>query len=274
MGANLAYNRATAFARELPKYSERVQQAFWKFRKQAEAVKVNTEKALPGGAQKGVVKVQQQKSWADYIQTGLGTVADILLAVTFIPFLAYFMLSGQEHTRRATLRLFERRKRPIARETLEEIAEMIRGFIVGNVLIGVFISAASAVAFAFLHVPYWYFIAPISGFLSLIPYLGVPLAAIPPLVAMIGGDDFAPQYAIGVVVVVTVAHLAAMNVLYPKFLGPRVQLNPLAVTIALLLWSVIWGAMGLILAVPITAAMKIIFDHIEPLKPYGEWLGE
>jgi len=51
-------------------------------------------------------------------------------------------------------------------------------------------------------------------------------------------------------------------------------LNPLAVTIALLFWGWLWGAMGLILAIPITAAMKIIFDHVETLKPWGAWMGE
>jgi len=69
-------------------------------------------------------------------------------------------------------------------------------------------------------------------------------------------------------------HLFALNILYPKLLGNRLQLNPLAVTIALLLWAWLWGAVGLLLAIPITAAMKIIFDHVEALKPYGVWLGE
>ena len=56
-------------------------------------------------------------------------------------------------------------------------------------------------------------------------------------------------------------HLVAMNVLYPKILGKRLQLNPLAVTLALLFWGWLWGAMGLILAVPITGAMQ---DHLRP----------
>jgi predicted PurR-regulated permease PerM len=79
-----------------------------------------------------------------------------------------------------------------------------------------------------------------------------------------------------VVVIFTVValHLFALNVLYPKFLGSRLKLNPLAVTIALLFWGFTWGAVGLVLAVPMTAAMKIIFDHVEPLKPYAAWLGE
>ena len=69
-------------------------------------------------------------------------------------------------------------------------------------------------------------------------------------------------------------HLVALNVLYPKFLGNRLQLNPLAVTIALLVWGWLWGAMGLILAVPLTGALKIICDNIGRLRPYGAWMGE
>jgi predicted PurR-regulated permease PerM len=62
-------------------------------------------------------------------------------------------------------------------------------------------------------------------------------------------------------------------VLYPKIIGGRLRLNPLTVTLALLIWGWIWGAAGLILAIPITAGMKIVFDHVEPLKPFGAWLG-
>jgi len=65
-----------------------------------------------------------------------------------------------------------------------------------------------------------------------------------------------------------------MNVLYPKVIGGRLELNPLAVTLGLLIWGWIWGAMGLILAVPITGALKVIFDHIESLRAYAAWLGE
>ena len=77
-----------------------------------------------------------------------------------------------------------------------------------------------------------------------------------------------------IVVTVLGLHMIALNVLYPKFLGNRLQLNPLAVTMSLLVWGSLWGAMGLLLAIPITGAMKIVFDHVETLKPYGAWLGE
>ena len=79
---------------------------------------------------------------------------------------------------------------------------------------------------------------------------------------------------LGIVLTVFGLHVFALNVLYPKLIGKRLQLNPLAVTISLLFWGWLWGAMGLILAVPITAAMKIIFDNVDVMRPYGAWLGE
>jgi hypothetical protein len=68
-------------------------------------------------------------------------------------------------------------------------------------------------------------------------------------------------------------HVFAMNVLYPKVLGKRLQLDPLAVTISLLIWGWIWGALGLILAVPIMGAVKIVCDHVATLRPIGAWMG-
>ena len=65
-----------------------------------------------------------------------------------------------------------------------------------------------------------------------------------------------------------------MNVLYPKVIGKRLQLNPLLVTISLLVWGWIWGAMGLILAVPMMGVVKIICDHVASLRPIGAWMGE
>jgi predicted PurR-regulated permease PerM len=77
-----------------------------------------------------------------------------------------------------------------------------------------------------------------------------------------------------IIITVIGMHLLAMNFLYPKIVGKRLRLNPLAVTLSLLFWAWIWGAMELILAVPIVGATKIICDYMEPLRGFGAWLGE
>ncbi len=63
--------------------------------------------------------------------------------------------------------------------------------------------------------------------------------------------------------------MIAMNFLYAKIVGRRVRLNPLAVTVSLMFWGSIWGGIGLILAVPVMAAVKAICDNVESLEPYG-----
>jgi predicted PurR-regulated permease PerM len=60
--------------------------------------------------------------------------------------------------------------------------------------------------------------------------------------------------------------------LVPALVGWRVRLNALALTVSLLFFGFLWGAMGLLLAIPVTAVIKVICDHIEELQPIGRWL--
>ncbi len=268
-----SYNRAVAFADELPTYSARIRGMIAHVRKSTEKIQRTAENVLPAEQEdKNAVKVKQTSSWTDRLTSGAGTVTEILLLIGFIPFLVYFMLSWQEHFRSSTVMLFKLENRNTAYVTLGLISAMIRSFIVGNVVIGVFISLISMIVFSVIGLPYFYFLGVLSGFLSLVPYLGVVLAMVPPVVAGLGQIN--SEKLIVIVVTVLGLHLFSLNVLYPKVIGSRLQLNPLAVTLALLFWGWLWGAMGLILAVPITGAMKIMFDHVEGLRPWGAWLGE
>ncbi len=268
----LSYNRALDFMHEVPKYKARIQEMGAGLREQAEQIQKTTDTIVPSDDDKNTVTVKQSSSWTDMVSKNASSVSELVLALTFIPFLVFFMLSWQDHVRSSSVMLFRMENRNTAYVMLGLIARMIRSFIVGNFIIGVFLSACSIALFGAIGLPYFYFLGVFSGFLSLVPYLGVILAILPPLVADLG--HLTTGIAVLVVMIVMGLHLIAMNVLYPKILGKRLQLNPLAVTLALLFWGWLWGAMGLILAVPITGACKIIFDHIERLRPYGAWLGE
>jgi len=264
------YNRAVAFVHELPKYTERIRKEVDKLQEQAHRIQ-GTTSGLPA-EKPGTITVHQERDWTSTLTQGAGAVWDLALTVSFVPFLVYFMLTWQEHARAATVMLFRLEHRNTAYVTLGRISAMIRSFLVGNLLMGVFMGAVSTVVFWILHLPYFYFVGFISGFISLLPYLGPILAIVPPLTAGLG-----QLHGGGVLVILITVfslHVFAINVFYPKLIGKRLQLNPLVVTISLLLWGWVWGAVGLVLAVPITAALKIIFDHVDSLRPYGAWLGE
>lgn len=268
-----SYNRAISFLEELPRYSAKIRETVVRVRQRTEKIQKTAENVLPSAPEdKTAVKIKQSNNWADRLTEGAGALTEVVILIGFIPFLTYFMLSWQEHFRSSTVMLFKLEHRDTAYVTLGLISAMIRSFIVGNVVVGIFISLISTIVFAVLHLPYFYFLGVLSGFLSLVPYLGVVLALVPPLVAGLG--QIGSEQVIVIVATVLGLHLFALNVLYPKFIGKRLQLNPLAVTLALLFWGWLWGAMGLILAVPITAALKIVFDHVEDLRPWGAWLGE
>lgn len=229
-----SYNQAIIFAENVPKYSQKIRSIVQPFQRDAEKLE-KTGEVVGEPEPSNVVPVRQVQSWSETLTHGAGTVTDIVLAASFIPFLAYFLLTWQSHARSATVMLFSLEHRHTAFVTLGLIGKMLQSFIVGNLLIGLLISGVSVALFGLLHVPFFYFVGFLSGFLSLVPYLGIVLAMLPPI--LVGLGQLEPGDLLIVVFCVVGLHLFALNVLYPKLLGSRLKINPLAVTIALLFWE-------------------------------------
>lgn len=209
----------------------------------------------------------------NYAYTYLTSFYSVLLMASFVPFLVYFQLSWGDHIRTRVLYLFDGADRQVAGRALASVAEMVRAYVVGNFLLGLFLSVASSILFASVKLPYWLVAGPLSGFLSLIPYIGLPLALAPPLFAALPMQT-GPQLYLFLSASVALLHLFALNLLYPKFVGARVHLNPLVVTLALMFWGMLWGGIGLILAIPLTAAIKAVCDNVASLQAYGKLLGD
>lgn len=198
---------------------------------------------------------------------------DVLLMASFVPFLVYFFLAWGDHMRSRLLSTLEGEPRYTIEKVLDNVGSMVRAYAIGNFMLGLFLSVASGILFASVKLPYWLVVAPLSGFLSLVPYIGLPLALVPPLVAALPATREATMY-LFLSVSVALLHLFALNLLYPKFVGSRVHLNPLVATVALMFWGMLWGAIGLLLAIPITAAIKAICDNVYGWKAYGRMLGD
>jgi predicted PurR-regulated permease PerM len=269
------YSRAVDFATQLPKYSGKIRSSLADLRAQTSKIEESTRSVIASpnaGKPPMAVEIRETPGLSNLISAGSGTLGEVLLAISFMPFLVYFMLTWRDHAHSSTVRLFPKEHRLVAHHTVGRISTMIRSFIAGNVLVGMLTAAVSTIVFWRLGIPYFYFLGVISGFVSLIPYLGVFLALLPPLAAGIGIVDRA---GVGVILLTVIGlHLLSMNVLYPKIVGKRLRLNPLAVTLSLLFWAWIWGAMGLILAVPLVGATKIVCDYVDPLRGFGAWLGD
>ena len=208
----------------------------------------------------------------EYIYSRLNSFYQILLMVSFVPFMVYFMLSWRDHINRSFLQFFHGEDRLVAARSLEGIAGMVRAFVVGNFLLGLLLAFLSSAIFWFIRLPFPLLVGPLSGFLSLVPYIGLPLAMVPPLFAALGVNRFSVY--VLVLVAVSLLHLVAMNLFYPKVVGSRVHLNPLVVTFSLMFWGFLWDALGLLLAIPLTAGLKAVCDNVQGLRPFGKFLGD
>ncbi|HKE25092.1 MAG TPA: AI-2E family transporter [Bryobacteraceae bacterium] len=219
------------------------------------------------------VRIHEERTpIGDFLAARWSSLYEFFLMASFVPFLVYFMLSWRDHVNRSFLQFFHGETRLVAARSLEGIAEMVRAFVVGNSVLGLLLAALSSMVFWIIHVPFPVLVGPLSGFLSLVPYIGLPLAMAPPLLAALVPNTVS----IYVLVVVSVAlmHLIAMNLLYPKVVGSRVHLNPLVVTFSLMLWGFLWDAPGLLLAIPLTAGLKAVCDNVKGLRPIGKFLGD
>ena len=197
----------------------------------------------------------------------------IFVMASFVPFLVYFMLSWRDHISKSVMRLFPGEKRYTVGKTWSGIGDSTRAYVLGNFLLWVLLSLVSCLAFFLLGVPYWLLVGPVSAFFSLAPYVGLPLAVLPPVMAAVAIPNRF-KIILSIIFIATTLHFVAMNFLYPKIVGRRVHVNPLVVTISLMFWGVMWGGIGLILAVPITAAIKSVCDNVESLAPYGKLMGD
>jgi predicted PurR-regulated permease PerM len=273
--AYYSFNSALQFTDQLPAYSNRIRSTFANIRSHADQMADQARSIVdsPKSEKKVVpVKVEEMPGVAGLISRNSDVLLELSLAVGFIPFLVYFMITLKDHSHVATVRLFPKEHRLLAHRTVGTISGMVRTYIVANVLIGLLNALLCTAIFWFLGIKYPYFIGALSGFVGLIPYLGVFGSLLPPLA---GGIDTLNKTGIVILIVSLLAiHVITMNVLYPMFVGKRLQLNPLGVSLSLVFWGWIWGPIGLVLAMPILGATKIVCDYVDPLRGVGQWLGE
>jgi predicted PurR-regulated permease PerM len=266
--------RAEQFAGDWPRYSAVLRAAAATVERKLESLEARVSEIAPAQPEAGrpTVELAEPSRVRAYLLRGLGSLYNILLEVAFVPFLVFFMLAEKRDVWHATLQLFPASERTRVKEALESVRDVLRSFMAGTALVAVVLIIVSAAVFWMLDMDYPILAGIVSGVLNMVPYIGVVLACVPPFII-----GLAQWQGIGVFLLVAILlvvfHILAMNLLIPELVGRRVRLNALAVTFALLFWGWLWGVMGLILAIPITATMKVICDHTESWRPVGRWLG-
>lgn len=266
------WSRTSQFASNWPRYSQVLRKAVDAFESKVIRLDGRTDSNANSQATQPPERSAVEENFLrTLVLRGMGSLYAVFLEVTFLPFLVFFMLAGKRKAWHGTLQLFPASRRTQVKETLEDLRDILRDYLLGMSVVTLLVVAISSLFFWFLGLDYPILMGLVSGLLNMVPYIGAVLAWLPPfLLALTKWNTFGIFAMIAVVL--TGIHVFAQNFVAPQLVGRRVQLNAVAITIALLFWGWVWGGMGLILAIPITASLRVICDHTEKWKPIGRWM--
>lgn len=180
-----------------------------------------------------------------------------LINVLLLPFIVYYFAVGFSDMHRWALRLFPPEWQVKVRKIALEIDGCLSAFIHGQALIGSLLSAFYAIFFGIIGVELWFLLALISGFGDLIPYFGLAIGLVlTSVMTLVTFGDW--EHLLMVWGVFLVAQLLVGFYLAPKVLGKKVGLSPLVVIVALLAGGKLFGLLGIFLAVPIAAVLRVL----------------
>jgi predicted PurR-regulated permease PerM len=255
----LSYGKLTDFSDDFPFYVSRIADAVSPISSKIERVRDSAGKLEPDPSPKKVpeVRVRQTTSWAGYLVRGVGSVWGAVIIAGIVPFLMFFMLLSREKI------FFCLKTMCGQRVDVDRVADrltgMVRSYAAGNLVIGIVLSGISILVFWQVGLTPAITLGLVSGVLNLIPFLGVILALVIPLMAgVIQFHSAGPFIVISLTVIVL--HFIAANFLIPRFVGSRLDVGPVAATIGFLFWGWLWGVPGVLLAVPLTAFVKLLAD--------------
>ncbi|MDB4919659.1 AI-2E family transporter [Mucilaginibacter sp.] len=199
----------------------------------------------------------------------LGTLGVIVLLPVYI----FFMLLYKALILNFLYEVFSEENSKKVGEILGETKGAIQSYIIGLLIETTIVAILNSTALLLLGVKYGILIGCIGAILNLIPYLGGIIAiALPVLMATVTKDGYSTQ--IGVIIAYIVIQFIDNNILVPRIVSSKVQINALMSIIIVLLGNQLWGLSGMFLSIPFVAVLKIIFDRVDGLKPWGKLLGD
>ncbi len=273
-GGYILYDRVDEFAAEWPKYKGTLRDATGAIQGKISGIEGSvSELTTSASAAKTPAPAAADGSLVhNFLVRGIGSLYALVLEGTFVPFLVFFMLAQKREVWHATLQLFPVSRRTQVKETLDDLRDVLRDYLIGMSVVTLVVIALSSMFFLALGLDYPVLAGIASGLFNMVPYIGAVLAWLPGFMLAIIKYHAVKNFAL-IAFVLTGIHVVAQNLIAPQLVGRQVRLNAVAITIALLFWGWVWGGMGLILGIPITAALRVICDHTESGKPIARWLG-
>ncbi len=198
--------------------------------------------------------------------TGTLTGSVLSLVITFL------MLYNKEQFETFFVRLYGNEDKGKVKEVVEQITLVSQKYLTGRALSVLIIATMYCIGLLIVGLKNALLLAGIAALLTVIPYVGTVIGGLFPVLTALLTVDFRTAFWVGVVMIVIQA--IDNYFIEPKVVGGEVNLNALWSILSILAGGMIWGVAGMIVFLPIFGIVKIVCDHVEPLKPVGYLLGE
>ena len=223
---------------------------------------------------------KQQKALADlgassksFLGTALGTALGTLGLIFLVPIYVFLLLFYKTLLLNFFHEIFAEENAVQVSEVLVETKTAIQSYMVGLLLEALVVAVMNSVALLLLGVQYAILIGVIGALLNMLPYIGGIIAiALPVIIASVTKDGFSTQ--LGVIGAYIIIQFIDNNILVPFLVSSRVKINAFFSIVVVLLGGALWGVAGMFLSIPFVAILKIIFDRLPEMRPWGKLLGD
>jgi predicted PurR-regulated permease PerM len=195
-----------------------------------------------------------------------------LVILFLLPVYIFLILFYQPILLEFIHRLFGRDYHNSVSEIIGQIKTVIQRYLFGLLIEAILVAILDTAALLIFGIEYALLLGILGALLNMIPYIGGLVAvAMPMMVALVTKT---PVYAIYVMIAYYIIQLIDNNFIVPKIVASKVKINALFSIIVVIAGNALWGIPGMFLSIPVLAIVKLVCDHIEPLKPWGFLLGD
>lgn len=208
-----------------------------------------------------------------FIQSTINTTANLFTYLALIPVYVFLMLYYRERFHNFFIAINHPDSRNQVEDTLDHSKGVILNYVSGLSLVVLIIAVLNVSGLLIIGIPYAVFFGIVAALLTIIPYIGIIIGSIPPIViALIMTDSL--FYPIAVIILFVIVQTLEGNFITPKVVGSKVSVNALAAMVALVIGGFVWGAIGMILSIPIMGILKVILHQSPKTRPWTLLLGQ
>ncbi|MFB9080374.1 AI-2E family transporter [Flavobacterium procerum] len=206
------------------------------------------------------------------IGSAIVSISDLLLDFTIIPIYTFLFLIYKDHFILFLAKLVHKEDHVRLKDILSQIKVSINNYIVSLIFEMIVVSVLTGLGLYIVGVKYFILLGLITGILNLIPYIGIAIAGLITLFASLSGTG-ETSIILSILIVNVIVQLIDNNLLVPLIINSKVEINAFVSIIGIIVGGSAAGISGMFLAIPLLAILKIIFERIESLEPWGYLMG-